>query len=64
MCPCGKPLHYREPWIQAAIELLNVKLGPEMRVSFDGRTWLVPRHYVALHGVKAEDLIRLFREVD
>jgi hypothetical protein len=33
------------------------ELGTHTKVTVDGRrTWLVPRHYIALHGLKAEQL--------
>jgi hypothetical protein len=54
MCHCGKPLHYSHPdyreMVQAQIDLL----GEFVPVYARGKTWLVPRHYVALHGIKAE----------
>jgi hypothetical protein len=29
------------------------ELGPEVTVSVEGRSWRVPRHFLALHGLKA-----------
>lgn len=56
MCPCGRPLHYSDPKIQAAVESLIKALGPTIPVTVGGRTWKVPRHYIALHGIKAVEL--------
>jgi hypothetical protein len=64
MCACGKPLHYESKATQAMVEKLIVDLGEEIRVVFGNRTWLVPRHYVALHGIDYEQvLMRGFNEI-
>lgn len=64
MCPCGRPLHYNNSETQATVELLIAALGPTIRVTVGGRTWAVPRHYIALHGLKAVELPFLgFEEV-
>jgi hypothetical protein len=63
-CHCGKPLHYTDPAIQASVQKLVDELGESIPVTTRGRTWLVPRHYIALHGLKAGDAARLgFQEV-
>lgn len=56
MCACGKPLHYRRPELRAMIERFVRELGPDVRVRVGARTWLVPRHYIALHGIRGRDL--------
>jgi hypothetical protein len=58
-CPCGKRLHYSDPVIEFTIHELVARLGPTVPISANGRTYRVPRHYVALHGVKASDLPEL-----
>lgn len=65
MCACGRPLHYSDPAVQRFVERLIAHLGVEIRVVVpDGRVFLVPRHYIALHGVTAWELPTLgFREV-
>lgn len=55
-CACGKPLHYTNPATQATIEMLVELLGPDIQVTTPKGTWLVPRHYIALHGVKSSEL--------
>ncbi len=63
-CACGRPLHYSDPRVEALVRDLVARLGPTMPVSTGGRTWLVPRHYIALHGLNADELPRLgFTEV-
>lgn len=65
LCHCGQPLHYSDPKIQEMIETMVRGLGPRVRVTFGGRTWLVPRHYIALHGLKSIELPFLgFEEVE
>lgn len=64
MCACGKPLHYENKAVQAMVEKLIVKMGEETRVVFGNHTWLVPRHYIALHGIDYEQVrSRGFREI-
>ncbi len=65
ICACGRPLHYSDSRIQQMVERLIAEAGEEtVRVTIEGRTWLVPRHYIALHGLKAQELPSLgFPEV-
>jgi hypothetical protein len=58
MCACGKPLHYNDPQIQELMEGHVAKLGEcvEIKVLGSGRRFMVPRHYVALHGVRGADI--------
>ena len=57
LCHCGKPLHYLEQTDRAAVELLIATFGRTTRVTvLGGDTYLVPRHYLALHGLKADEL--------
>ena len=55
-CGCGQPLHYSDPQIRSAVERMIVARGPDMPVTVGERTWLVPRHYIALHGLKSWEL--------
>lgn len=64
LCFCGQPLHYSSERLRKLVEDLIAIHGPDLPVRVGGRTWLVPRHYVALHGVKAMELPFLgFQEV-
>lgn len=58
LCACGKPLHYSNPRLHAMIEQLIGAKGENILVRRveDNRAWMVPRHYIALHGLKSEDL--------
>jgi len=53
MCACGKPLHYTNKKIEAQVRELVAQHGPNIPVKIEGRTYLIPRHYIALHGLKA-----------
>jgi hypothetical protein len=64
LCACGKPLHYDSPAIQRMVEAIIRQTGWYVVVRVGNRAWLVPRHYLALHGLKARDLPRLgFEEI-
>jgi hypothetical protein len=56
LCHCGQPLHYTDPKIEYLIRALVNEFGPTVPVTIGDRTWLVPRHYIALHGLKAQEL--------
>ena len=52
-CACGRPLHYSDPTIQRMVESLIEQNGPNVVISVGSRSWLVQRHYIALHGLRA-----------
>ena len=59
-CDCGEPLHYSNPDSQRIVEELIRLKGSHLKVEVLGLgTWFVPRHYIALHGLRAVDLPRL-----
>lgn len=65
LCHCGKPLHYRDHQLQEMVEGFVKTLGESIKVtdSKTGRAFLVQRHYIALHGLKTEDLTSMgFKE--
>ena len=55
-CGCGRPIHYTDPVIQALVQAQVDDLGPLVKVEVEGVPYRVPRHYIALHGIKAEEL--------
>ena len=64
MCACGKPLHYENEIIRRMMQRLVDELGENIRVTFGICTWLVPRHYIALHGINLNQVLeRGFPEV-
>lgn len=59
-CPCGKGLHYTNATTAEMVKEMVCAFGPLLLVKVPGLgTWLVPRHYIALHGLKAADLPNL-----
>ena len=68
-CACGSDLHYHRLETQQAVERLVAELGELQKIVTPDGAWMVPRHYVALHGIKAAELPRLaevlgFEKVD
>lgn len=62
-CACGRALHYADPERREKVERLIALVGDDhVRISvLDSptrtRTFRVQRHYIALHGVSADDLV-------
>jgi hypothetical protein len=56
LCPCGQPLHYSSPFVQGVVEGYVSKQGENIPISTPYGTWLVSRHYIALHGFNTEEL--------
>lgn len=60
VCACGLPLHYRDAAARALVEDVVNRLGPDVEITIISKgTWLVPRHFIALHGLKAADIEQL-----
>lgn len=56
-CPCGQPLHYQDDEKRRLVQALVDDLGEDVPVQVEGKgTFLMSRHYIALHGLKAEDV--------
>jgi hypothetical protein len=58
-CGCGRRLHYSSPESQRIVEMMIDELGPDVTVTLEDGSWRVPRHYIALHGLRADRLKRL-----
>lgn len=59
MCPCGRPLHYGNPDLQAAIQDIIALQGTHIFVAMianPNRGWSIPRHFIALHDVQGHEL--------
>jgi hypothetical protein len=61
MCACGKPLHYSSAHLREMIEQMVATLGECIVVKnlSSGKAFMVPRHYIALHGIRARELVVL-----
>lgn len=64
-CWCGQNLHYKDKKTEKMVQDLVDKLGEFIPVSRGTRTFLVQRHYIALHGITPKtDLEKLgFKEI-
>ena len=58
-CACGKPLHYINKSIEEIVKRYAKELGEMVEITAPSGTFLVQRHYIALHGIEAKDLDRL-----
>lgn len=59
LCFCGKPLHYSNPDAEEYMHALVRALGPEIMVRVGRRAFMVPRHYIALHGLKGAEVDKM-----
>ncbi len=64
LCACGKPLHYIDPSYRRLVEGLIKRLGENVPVEILGVAYLIPRHFMALHGVKAKELKEVAEKYD
>lgn len=60
LCHCGKSLHYKDKQMQALVQKWVDKLGEFVIVrDAQNRGWLIQRHYIALHGLRSQQLSEL-----
>lgn len=65
LCACGKPLHYVSPEARALVERMIDQLGENIVVTLGDKSYSVPRHFIALHGLVPDNLVRYkFEEVE
>lgn len=63
-CHCGRPLHYENASTEAMVRRIVKERGELVKVTVLDRSFMVPRHYIALHGVRGWELPTLgFEEV-
>jgi hypothetical protein len=63
-CHCGQDLHYNDPNVENEVRQLIEKMGEFIKVTVGNKTFKISRHYIALHGLKAEHIDKLgFEEV-
>lgn len=60
-CLCGLALHYTDPNAERAVRRLIAIHGETVIVGTSEGMWRVPRHFIALHGINANDLPALAR---
>lgn len=59
ICACGRPLHYTDRTARLYVEEQISRNGKTVPITVEGRTWNVPRHFIALHGLVAAELPEL-----
>jgi hypothetical protein len=59
LCGCGYPLHYVSPDAQAIVERIVRQKGPNISITVGVTTYLVPRHFIALHGIQGDQVAEL-----
>jgi hypothetical protein len=62
LCPCGQPLHYPNPATERFVREQIRELGAVVRMVTPDGAWAVPRHYIALHGIRAWELPELAKK--
>lgn len=65
-CFCGKPLHYTDKAAQEMVNTLVDLQGDyvDVQSGVNGQTYKVQRHYIALHGLRGDEVHKLgFEEV-
>jgi hypothetical protein len=58
-CACGRALHYLRPAWQDYVERSIAACGPTVAVATPNGTWLVDKHFYALHGISLATLPQL-----
>jgi hypothetical protein len=61
-CACGLPLHYTNKETEAQITKLSDELGEWMPVQVGHERYMVQRHYIALHGLKGNQIQSLMEQ--
>ncbi len=62
MCACGKPLHFTNKINERNVEILVRELGECAKVETPKGTYMVPRTYIALHGIKSAEIPSLAQQ--
>jgi hypothetical protein len=58
-CACGRVLHYTDPAVERMIRQFVEQFGEFITVTAAGVRYRVQRHYIALHGLAAQELPEL-----
>ena len=56
ICYCGNPLHYKDDFIKQYMHHIVKTKGRFIKITCNGQTYKVDRHYIALHGIKGHEL--------
>jgi len=60
-CHCGKLKHYSSKEQEQLVKEAEAKYGEFKKIVYleNGKTYLVPIHYILVHGIKGVDLPKL-----
>ena len=61
-CACGLPLHYSDKTKQAEVQKIVDELGEWVPVHLGNDKYLAQRHYIALHGLKGNEVHSLMQQ--
>lgn len=56
LCHCGQPLHYWCKETEEQMHNLINKMGRYVNVTVGNKTYKVDRHFIALHGIKGDQI--------
>lgn len=62
LCACGQPLHYTDQHLKETVVGFVEKFGACVEVTTPDGSWMVQRHFIALHGIKGENLPKLAKQ--
>lgn len=62
-CACGRPLHYKDLVLQQVVEDNCARMGEHVTIHVERgenetHTFHVQRHFIVLHGIRSQDLMR------
>lgn len=59
LCHCGKELHYSSDATKKFVNEMIKHLGEFVDITTPDGTYEVPRHFIALHGIKGNEVSSL-----
>lgn len=63
-CACGEDLHYTDPEVEETMHDIVMEKGEYITVKMKGgESYKVQRHYIALHGLKYNEVAIIGEEI-
>jgi hypothetical protein len=64
LCHCGHKLHFSNARQKRELEEVINRFGENITINYGIKKYLVPRTYIALHGIRDKDISKLgFKEI-
>jgi hypothetical protein len=64
LCHCGQKLHFSNERQKRELEEVINRFGENITIRHGVKKYLVPRTYIALHGIRDKDISKLgFKEI-